>query len=317
MKTYFRASSMLFNTPLMVSPEMLDVAVRWANQVMNLNIINVGAAGGAPRMMEDDDYPSARMQLEDQRRASIATTGVSVIPVHGMLVSRAAHINACETMTSYEGLRTSLQAAIDDPLVDRIALDIDSPGGAVTGAFEMASDLRAMAQIKPITGVINFMAASGGYLLGAACTELVTSRTSVGGSIGVIASHFDRSQALERSGVKVTTVYAGAHKNDLSPNQPITDQSLQALQEIVSSSYEMFCSAVADYRGLTVAQVKATEANVFRGQALIDTGLADRMESPQDAVNNLTRAVQQQRSLRAQSNRLAVRAKAAQVLAQI
>eukprot|EP01034_Spumella_vulgaris_P038982 gene38981-48137_t len=220
-------------------------------------------------------------------------------------------------MTSYEGLRTSLQAAIDDPLVDRIALDIDSPGGAVTGAFEMASDLRAMAQIKPITGVINFMAASGGYLLGAACTELVTSRTSVGGSIGVIASHLDRSQALERSGVKVTTVYAGAHKNDLSPNQPITDQSLQALQEIVPRSDEVFCSAVADYRGLTVAQVKATEANVFRGQALIDTGLADRMESPQDAVNNLTRAVQQQRSLRAQSNRLAVRAKAAQVLAQI
>lgn len=318
MKTYLRASSMLFNTPLIVAPEVMDMAVRWANQVMNLNIINVGAQAADPRMWDDDGaHHSARMQLEEQRRASIAATGVAVVPVHGVLVSRAAHINACETMTSYEDLRSALRAAIDDPLVERIALDIDSPGGAVSGAFEMAADLRAMAQQKPITGIINFMAASGGYLLGAACTELVTSRTSIGGSIGVIASHLDRSQALEKAGVKVTTVYAGAHKNDLSPNEPITDQSLQTLREIVASSYEMFCSAVAEYRGLTVAQVQATEAAVFRGQALIDAGLADRMESPQDAVNNLTRAVQQQRALRAQSNRVAVRARAAQALAQI
>lgn len=317
MKTYLRASSMLFNTPLMVTPEVMDIAVRWANQVMNLNIINVGAAG-APRMMDDEgQYISTRMQLEEQRRSSIAATGVAVVPVHGVLVSRAAHMNACETMTSYEELRASLQAAIDDPLVERIALDIDSPGGAVTGAFEMAADLRAMAQIKPITGVINFMAASGGYLLGAACSELVASRTSMGGSIGVIASHMDRSKALEKAGVKVTTVYAGAHKNDLSPNEAITDQSLQALQEIVSTSYEMFCSAVAEYRGLTVAQVKATEAAVYRGQSLIDVGLADRMETPQDAVNNLTRAVQQQRTLRAQSARVAVRARAAQAMTQL
>jgi hypothetical protein len=41
------------------------------------------------------------------------------------------------------------------------------------------------------------------------------------------------------------------------------------------------------------------------------------MESPQDAVNNLTRAVHQQRALRAQSSRVAVRARAAQALAQI
>lgn len=318
MKSYLRASSMLFNTPLMVTPEVMDLAVRWANQVMNLNIINVGPVGGLSMWRDEGDaHMDARMQLEEQRRASIAATGVSVVPLHGLLVSRAANMNACETMTSYEGLRTQLQAAIADPLVERIVLDIDSPGGSVAGAFEMASDLRAMAQQKPITGVINYVAASAGYLLGSACTELVTSRTSAGGSIGVIATHLDRSQALEKSGVKVTTVYAGAHKNDLTPTEPISDQSLRILTENVAAGYEMLCSAIAEYRDLTVAQVRATEAAVYRGQALIDAGLADRMESPQDAVNNITRAVHQQRALRSQSNRVSVRARAALVQSQI
>ena len=75
MKTYLRASSMLFNTPLIVAPEVLDMAVRWANQVMNLNIINIGAQAADPRMWDDDGaHHSARMQLEEQRRASIAAS---------------------------------------------------------------------------------------------------------------------------------------------------------------------------------------------------------------------------------------------------
>ncbi|MFI8616493.1 S49 family peptidase [Acidovorax sp. NPDC077693] len=317
MKSYLRASSMLFNTPLMVTLEVMDLAVRWANHVMNLNIINVGPLGSERMWHDEDDHISARMQLEEQRRASIAATGISVIPVHGVLVSRDAHVNACDTMTSYESLRTAVSAAMADPMVERIALDIDSPGGAVTGAFEFAADLHAMAQDKPITGIVNFMAASAGYLIGSACTELVTSRTSIGGSIGVIASHLDRSAALERAGVKVTTVYAGAHKNDLTPNEPISDQSLATLTEIVSSSYDMFCNAVAEYRGISVAQVRATEAAVYRGPGLIDAGLADRLESPQDAVNGLMNAVQQQRALRSQSNRTSVRARAALIQSRI
>jgi len=45
MKNYLRASSLLFNQPLLVMPDMLDLGVRWANQVMSLNIVNIGGQG--------------------------------------------------------------------------------------------------------------------------------------------------------------------------------------------------------------------------------------------------------------------------------
>jgi signal peptide peptidase SppA len=307
MKSYLRASSLLFNQPLLVTPDMLDLGVRWANQAMSLNIVNIGAIAG-PQMWDDDGIDRLAMQ-EEQRRTAIASTGIEVIPVSGVLVSRGSHISMCETMTSYESLRAQIRQAVADPMVERVVLDIDSPGGSAVGAFELAADIRALAQQKPITGIVNYMAYSGGYLIGSACSELVVSQTSGVGSIGVIASHMDRSKQEEGMGVKVTTVYAGAHKNDLSPHEPLTEQSLKYLNDVVQESYQLFVNAVAEYRGLSVQQVIATEAGLFRGQQGIAAGLADRLQSPQDAVDDLSRSVALNRANR-QVNRIQVRAAA-------
>lgn len=314
MKSYLRASGLLFNQPLMVTPDVMDLGVRWANQVMNLNIINLGP--GAADKISRDDEAGGRMSAQDEQHGGAGGTGVAVIPVHGVLVPRAANLEACETMSSYEGLRRDIRQAINDPLVEHIVLDIDSPGGSVAGAFELASDIRAMAQIKPITGLVNFMAYSGGYLLAAACTEIVVSRTSGVGSIGVIASHMDRSAMAEKMGVKVTTVFAGAHKNDLSPHEPISDQSLRVLTSLVNDGYEMFVSAVAEYRDMPSAQVRGTEAGLYRGKAAITAGLADRLQSPQDAVDDMSRAVAESRAQR-QAGRVSVRAAALQIQSQM
>ncbi|WP_296258469.1 MULTISPECIES: S49 family peptidase [unclassified Pseudomonas] len=316
MKHHLRASGLLFNQPLLLTPDMLDLGVRWANQAMNLNIINLAPSGAANLGFYDGEADDRANMQAERERAALESTGVQVLPVHGFLVSRGAHINACETMTSYEGLRQQLRQAVADPMVERVVLDIDTPGGSAVGAFELAADIRAMAQIKPITGIVNFMAYSGGYLIGSACSELVVSQTSGVGSIGVIASHMDRSKQQENAGVKVTTVYAGAHKNDLSPNEPLTEQSMRFLEELVQESYQLFTSAVADYRGLSIEAVRATEAGLYRGKAGIAAGLADRLQSPQDAVDDLSRAVAQSRMQR-QGSRIGLRASAMNIQARL
>lgn len=311
MKAYLRAASLLFNQPLLITPDMLELGVRWANQAMSLNIVNIGAVDGA-RMMEDEGYSDRLALAEENRRQAIAQTGIQVVDVHGVLVSRGAHLQPCETMTSYEGLRQQLRQAVADPMVQHVVLDIDSPGGSATGAFELAADIRAMAQQKPITGVVNFGAYSGGYIIAAACTDIVVSQTSGVGSIGVIASHYDRSQMNEKLGVKVTTVYAGTHKNDLTPHEPISDQSLKVLNDLVQESYQLFVNAVADYRGLSVQQVIDTQAGLYRGKAGIGAGLADRLQSPQQAVDEISQAIAQARTQRSPS-RIGMRAAAADV----
>lgn len=312
MKRHLLLTNMLFNQPLLATPELLDLGVRWANQSLQLNIINIGAAAPAvatPRAdYGDDDEGGPPMRSGDSRER----TGVAVVPVHGILVSRNAHMDMCERMTSYEQLRRDISAAVDDPAVKRIVLDVDSNGGHAVGAFEVAADIREMSKAKPITAIVNHNAYSAAYLIASACTEVVLSRTSGTGSIGVIASHYDTSKREEQMGIKVTTVFAGAHKNDLTSHEPLSEQSLQTLQDLVNESYQLFTQDVATYRGMSVQAVIDTQAGLYRGQRAIDAGLADRMGTAQQALDGLVRDVA---ATRRNSSSLALRAKAAAVQA--
>ena len=311
MKNRFRIAGMIFNQPLMVTESMLDQAAAWANQQMSLNFVNQSVNGAQPQMMEDEGpYESSAARAEEVRRQAVAETGVAMIPIHGVLVSRMTQLNMCETMTSYEQIRAQVGAALADPAVEHIVFDIDSPGGSTTGAFELADFLFEARAIKPMSAIVNFSAYSAAYLMAAAIGNVSMSRTSGVGSVGVIAKHLDQSARNEQAGVKVTTVYAGAHKNDMSPHEPLTEQSMQFLTDMVQGYYTQFVDAVAKYRGMTVEAVRGTEAGVLFGQKGIEIGFADRIETPQAAADRIAAEAQAARAARSTKTSIGARAKA-------
>jgi signal peptide peptidase SppA len=318
MKNRFRIAGMIFNQPLMVSEAMLDQAAAWANQQMSLNIVNLSVNGAQPQMMEDDGpYETAAMRAESARRQSIADTGVAIIPVHGVLVSRSMQMNPCETMTSYEQVRAQVSAALADPSVEQIAFDIDSPGGSTTGCYELADFLFEARAVKPMTAIVHYNGFSAAYLIAAAVGNISMSRTSGVGSVGVIAKHLDTSARNEQMGVKVTTVAAGAHKNDLSPHEPITEQSMKFLVDMVQGYYTQFVDAVAKYRGISADAVRATEAGVFFGQKGVDIGFADRIETPQAAIDRIALQARDSRAARSTKPSIGARAQAMALQSQI
>jgi len=289
---YPRLASMIFNTPLCVREDALDMAVAWANTAMHLNIINIGAAPGVLAMQEDDDGTDA----PDQTRLDAAReTGVYIIPVHGPLVSRSAHVEMCSKMTSYEGIRGHLNAALTDPAIAHIVLDVDSPGGSSSGMTDLAEEIFSARAIKPVTAIVNFSAYSAAYALASAASEIIMSNSSGVGSIGVLARHLDMSAKMEKEGAKVTTIYAGARKNDLSTTAPLSPEALAWLTNLVQSNYTEFTNLVARNRKMNPQAVRDTEAGVFHGQAAIAAGLADRIEAPQVAINRIARQIADKR----------------------
>ncbi|SAK69536.1 peptidase S49 [Caballeronia pedi] len=312
MKPHLRLASLIFNQPQLVSDQMMSLAVQWANQALHLNIVNLTVNGTQPKLMDDDGISASTQMASapDRRRAVVADTGLDIIPVSGILVSRSAHLNACEPMTSYEGLRSSVNQAAADPAVEHIILDIDSTGGTSTGAFELANDIRAATKLKPITAIVNFSAFSGGYLIAAAASNVIVSQTSGVGSIGVIAKHLDVSKRDEQQGIKVTSVFAGGRKNDLTPHEPLSDQSLERLTSMVQTNYVQFVDAIAQFRGLTTQAVKDTQAGVFFGKDGVAAGLADSVETPQAAVNRIASEIGASRAQRKPGRSVAARAAA-------
>lgn len=69
---------------------------------------------------------------------------VAVIPIRGVIAHRMSAMEDSSGGTSAEGIGKMLRAAMADASVGTILLDIDSPGGTVTGVSELAAELFAM-----------------------------------------------------------------------------------------------------------------------------------------------------------------------------
>jgi signal peptide peptidase SppA len=160
-------------------------------------------------------------------------------------VSRGAWVGASSGLTSYEGIKAQLDAALADPKVTAIVLDVHSPGGEVIGAFELGDAVRAAAVVKPVVAVANGMMASAAYAISAGATRIVAAPSAVVGSIGVVMMHADYSRRLDKEGITVTLLHAGAHKVDGNPFEPLTDQVKADLQAEINAVYDQFIATVA------------------------------------------------------------------------
>ena len=61
----------------------------------------------------------------------------------------------------------------------------------------------------------------------------------------------------------------------------------------MDAAYEMFTSSVAEYRGLDVEAVIATEARVFSAKEAFSLKLIDEIAPAQDAVNAIAASYRQ------------------------
>lgn len=267
----------VFDTPLLIARVKLDTI---------LGVL-------APRLRGENLPFGAKPVARDYE----VTSGVAIIPIVGTLVRRTVGLEAQSGLMSYGAIADRLDAALQDSAVKSILLDIDSPGGEAGGVFDLADKIFAARKIKPIWAIVNDEAFSAAYAIAAATDKIYLSRTGGVGSIGVIAVHLDQSVAEADAGLKYTAIYAGEHKNDFSPHEPLSDPARAQLQTEVDRVYELFATSVARMRGIELTAVKATEAALYFGDQSIVAGLADRIGTMGDALSDLTKKVARPSSL--------------------
>ncbi|GHT99640.1 hypothetical protein FACS1894126_5920 [Alphaproteobacteria bacterium] len=203
--------------------------------------------------------------------------GIAVIPIHGLLTKNCQCDSHFFATTSYDKIHELVATALEDSKVDSILLDIDSPGGEVSGLFDLVDFIYESREAKPIYAFANDHAFSAAYAIASAASKIFVNRTSGVGSIGVIATHLDISEYDKKEGIKYTTIFAGDKKNDLSPHQPLSDDAIFDLQKEVDRLYGMFVAVVARNRSVSSAQVKATQAATYFGADSLSLGLADEV----------------------------------------
>jgi signal peptide peptidase SppA len=208
-------------------------------------------------------------------KAYIAEDGTGVIPIAGVI---GKGLSPLEKMTGAVDV-SDIADTIDDyamnPQVTRIAFQVSSPGGTVTGVEELANKVRNIA--KPTMSYSDTEMASAAYWVAAAADKVVASPSSTIGSVGVYMVVADYSEAAKAEGIKMIVIKAGQHKAIGVPGAEVTDAHQAHLQEGVDEIHGDFKAAVLKTRKLVKAE--DMEGQVFSGkqaaQRNLVTGLAD------------------------------------------
>lgn len=239
------------STPWALMPERLhaitSVLARWAG--------GTGISQDVMDQMRQDRQ--VRQARKTEARAS-SGAGIAVMPLYGVVTQRG---NLLEDVsgsgcTSTQQFSAGLRELLADDSVGQILIDIDSPGGSVYGVSELADEIRAARDKKPVVAIANSLAASAAYWLGSAASEFYVTPGGEVGSIGVWQAHFDYSQAMANDGVKATLVSAGQYKVEANPYQPLDPEAHSFMQSRVDDYYQAFTKAIARGRDVPISQVR-------------------------------------------------------------
>jgi signal peptide peptidase SppA len=285
-----------FNTPLMVDSAkalafVSGLGPRITGQEVTFHGVQTNAVDPAitaqPARASLFGNNLAQRHQQNGSHPFVMVDGIAVIEIAGTLVHRGAWIGQSSGLTSYEGIAAQIDAALANPAVRGIALDIDSFGGEVAGAFDLADRIRAARAQKPVQAFVTEHALSAGYALASQADRITLPRTGAVGSIGVVALHTDMSGALDQKGIAVTLIHAGVHKVDANPYQPLSEAVHDQMQRDLEAVRILFAETVTAGRGDRLSQTAAlaTEAAVFHGADAIAAGLADEIANPVTAFH--------------------------------
>lgn len=267
----------VLTAPWAIEPaKLLEISAIYATHLRG-DKIDIGALEaklGRPLANEPQGY-----QVQD---------GVAVLPLEGVIAKRANLFSQISGGVSTELVGRDFKAALADPAVHSIILAIDSPGGTVDGTISLADLVGA--SDKPVVALASGTMASAAYWIGSAAQAVyITDATTVVGSIGVVATHTDVSQAQATAGVKTTEIAAGKYKRIASSYEPLSKEGRQTIQDQVDYTYGLFVDAVARQRGVSADKVLADMADgrIFIGQQAIDAGLVDGVSTLDALIGQL------------------------------
>jgi signal peptide peptidase SppA len=202
-------------------------------------------------------------------------TGIATIPISGVLARKPDLYEMYNGVEDSAAILGVIQDAAINPKVKGVLLDIDSPGGFITGGPEVAEAVRDMSRIKPVVAWTGGGMESLAYYIGSQASEVIASKSAMVGSIGVFRTFVDRSRMLDNAGIKVDVIKnkEAKHKAIGVPGTSLSEEQRQFMQDSAQATFDDFKSAVQTAR----PQVKdgSMTGRSFSGASAKAAGLID------------------------------------------
>lgn len=230
-----------------------------------------------------DDFQAAEHPALKRLRDATAPqvelrNGIAIVPVEGALARKPDVFEL-----AYGGIEDSqrvldmVEGAASNAEVSGILLNIDSPGGFLTGGPEIADAVKYAGKLKPVVAWTGGMMASLAYWIGSQAGTVIASRSAIVGSIGVYTALYDYSKYLEALGVKVEVIKnkEAAFKAIGMVGTSLNDEQRSHLQERIQASFSEFRRTVKSARPGVADE--SMRGQVFTGMEAKNAALVDRV----------------------------------------
>jgi len=148
--------------------------------------------------------------------------------------------------------------------------------------------MKSKKQKVPVVVFVEDMAASGGYWLACAGSEIYSSRSSVLGSLGVIYFNLGIQQLIEKLGVERRIITAGNNKALMDPLSPMKDEDVRIIKTMLENTHKHFVDHVKKNRGerLKGSDEKLFNGGVWTGEPALELGLIDGIQDMDEYILN-------------------------------
>lgn len=214
---------------------------------------------------------------------------IAVIEIYGTILDEARMVPAFARRSASFGydLRRILGKLANNANIKGVLVRVHTPGGTVSGSYEIFKGLRACAAKKTVVVHVASLSASGGVLsmVGANC--IYADREALIGSIGVRGPTIHEytnvkaitgglfSSGVEADTMKFHGVSAGTGKSFGDPFLPASLEAIERFRKLIEEAYARFVSHISTCRKIDPGKIREMGAAVISAEEAQEIGLID------------------------------------------
>ncbi len=178
-----------------------------------------------------------------------------------------------------------LRSLAQNPKIKGVLIRVESPGGGVTAAHEIYSEIKRIRDSgKPVVVSMGTVAASGGYYVSAPATVICANPGTLTGSIGAMMELPIVRGLLDKLGMRVEVIKSREAKDLGSPFRDMTETDRKLLESVVSDVYEQFLEVVSRERKIPIDSLKKfADGRILTGRQARALGLVDTLVTLEEA----------------------------------
>ena len=270
----------LYCEPWLLSPDRHRVIC----QIVEDHISGAAHAAGG-RL---DDFRAGDHNFDEQReqldRVLTIEEGIAFIKVNGVMGRNLGLLAESSGAIGTDTIENAIVTALNDPAVEGIILDFDSPGGSVIGVPELADSVASARFDKPVVSFTGGLMASSAYWVAVGADAIVATGSSIVGAIGIYSAFIDQSRAFEMAGLKTEVFKTGKFKAMGIQGTSLTDEQREMIQAEVDDIFVDFTASILFNREIPN---EAMQGQSFNGNTAKAQGLVDVVGNMDTAIEEL------------------------------